>query len=103
LLFDIGAEALAVDWPVEDARRDKPVAAQRTQKGQRAPATVRGEGAQALAFWSPAAQRGHVGFDPGLINENQAPRIEAGLPGKPSPAPARNIGAGLFKGEQSFF
>ena len=27
LLFDIGAEALAVDRPVEDARRGKPVAA----------------------------------------------------------------------------
>jgi hypothetical protein len=35
LLFDIGAEALAVDRPVEDARCGEPVAAQRAEEGQR--------------------------------------------------------------------
>ena len=103
LLFDIGAEALAVDGPVEDARGGEAVAAQRAQKGQRAPAAVWGKGAQPLAFWSPAAQRRHVGLDPGLIDENQAPGFEVGLPGTPSPPPARDIDAALFKGEQCFF
>jgi hypothetical protein len=54
LLFDIGAEALAVARPVEDARGGKPVAARRAQKGQRAPVAVRGKGAQPLAFRPPA-------------------------------------------------
>ena len=30
-------------------------------------------------------------------------RIEAGLPGSPASAPARDIGAALLKGEQCFF
>jgi len=36
-LFDIGGEARAVDWPVEDARRVDPVASQCGDKGQRFP------------------------------------------------------------------
>ena len=103
LLFDIGAEALAVDRPVEDARGGKSVAAQRAQKGQRAPVAVWGKGAQPLAFRPPAAQRRHVGLDPGFVDENQASRIEAGLPGPPSAATAGDISAGLFKSEQCFF
>ena len=103
LLLDIGAEALAVDRPVEDARRGKPVAAQRAEEGQRAPVAMRGEAAQALASRPPAAQRSHVGLDPGLVDEDQPPRIEAGLPGSPALPPAGNVGAGLLKGEQRFF
>src|SRR3546814_14572684 len=49
LLLDIGPEALAVDRPVEDARRRQPIAAQRAEEGQRAPVAMRGEAAQALA------------------------------------------------------
>src|SRR4029077_9319324 len=37
LPFDISSEAFAVDRPVEDARGDKAVAAQRAEKGQRPP------------------------------------------------------------------
>jgi hypothetical protein len=35
LLFDIGAEAFAVDWAVEDARRRELVAAQGAEESQR--------------------------------------------------------------------
>ena len=103
LLLDIGAEAFAVDRAVEDARSGEPVAAQGAEEGQRPPVAVRGEGAQALALRPPAAQRGHVGLDPGLVDEDQPPRIEAGLPGSPASPPARDVGAGLLKGEQRFF
>ena len=103
LLLDIGAEALAVDRPVEDTRSGKPVAAQGAEEGQRAPVAMRGEAAQALASRSPAAQRRHVGLDPGLVDEDQPPRVEAGLPGSPTLPPAGNVGAGLLKGEQRFF
>ena len=37
LLLDIGAEAFAVDQPVEDAGRGQPVAAQCAEEGQRTP------------------------------------------------------------------
>ena len=103
LLLDIGAEALAVDRPVEDTRRCQPVAAQRAEKGQRAPMAMRGKAAQALAAWPPAAQRRHAGFDPSLVDEDQPSRIEAGLPGAPALPPPRDVSAGLLKGEQRFF
>jgi hypothetical protein len=103
LLLHIGAEAFTVDRAVEDAWSGKPVAAERAEKGQRAPVAMRGEAAQALAFWSPAAQRGHVGLDPSLVDEDQPPRVEAGLPRSPTLPSAGNVGAGLLKGEQRFF
>jgi hypothetical protein len=58
---------------------------------------------QPLALRPPTARRSHVGLDPGLVDEDQALGIEAGLPGSPSLAPASNIGARLLKGEQRFF
>jgi hypothetical protein len=65
--------------------------------------TVRGEAAQAGPFGSPASQRSHVGLDPGLIDEDEPARIESGLPGSPTLAPTRDVGASLFEGEQCFF
>jgi len=62
-----------------------------------------GEASQAFAFRPPAAQWRHVGLDPGLVDEDQSPRIEPRLPGSPAAALARDIGAGLLKGEQCFF
>jgi hypothetical protein len=56
------------------------VAAQGTEESQRAPVTLRRETAQASPFRSPSAQRGHAGFDPRLVDENQAAGVEAGLP-----------------------
>src|SRR6187200_1552741 len=38
---------------------------------------MRGKAAQALASRSPAASRSHVGLDPGLVDEDQPPRVEA--------------------------
>jgi len=62
-----------------------------------------GEATQALALRSPAAQRGHVGLDPGLVDEDEPGRIEAPLSRLPPPTPAGDVGTGLFKGEQRFF
>ena len=50
-LFDVSAEAGAVDRPVDDAGGGNPVAAQRRQKGQCPPAAVRQLGDQAGATW----------------------------------------------------
>jgi hypothetical protein len=41
---------------------------------------MRSEAAQALAFRSPTAQRRHVGLDPGLVDEDEAPGIQTILP-----------------------
>ena len=79
-LLNIGAEAFAVDRAVEQARCGKAVAAQSAQEGQCPPVTVRREAAHPLAFWPPPAQGGHVGLNPGLVDKDQASRIELGLP-----------------------
>ena len=103
LLLDIGAEALAVDRPIEDARCGEPVAAQGAEEGQGSPVTVRSKAAQAFAPRPPAAQRRHVGLDPGFVDEHQPSRVETGLQGPPVLPSPRDIGAGLLKGEQRFF
>jgi hypothetical protein len=94
---------MAVDRPVEDARRGKPIAAQRTEEGQRAPVAMRGEAAQTLAARPPTPERSHVGLDPGLVDEDQPPRIETALPASPALPSSRDVGTCLLKGEQRFF
>lgn len=103
LLFDIGAEASTVDRSVEDAWRGKFAAAQGTEKSQRAPMSMRSEAAQPFALRSPTAQGRHVGLYPGLVDEDQPFGIEVFLPRPPAPSSADDVGASLFKGEQSFF
>lgn len=54
LLLDIGAETLAVDRAVEDARCREPIPAQRAEEGQRAPVAMWSQAAQPLAFRPPS-------------------------------------------------
>src|SRR3546814_3419732 len=84
LLANIGQEAFAVDRTVEDARRGEPIAAQGAQEGHGAPVAMRGEAANPLASRPPAAQWGHVGFDPGLVDEHETAGIETTLPDRKS-------------------
>ena len=79
-LLNIGAEAFAVDWAVEQARCGEAVAAQGAKESQRPPVAVWREAAHSLAFWPPSVQWGHVGLDPGLVNKDQASGVEVGLP-----------------------
>jgi hypothetical protein len=79
-LLNIGSEAFAVDGAVEQARCGEAVAAQGAKESQRPPVAVWGETAHPLAFGAPSAQRGHVGLDPGLVDKDQALRIELSLP-----------------------
>jgi hypothetical protein len=79
-LLNIGSEAFAVDGAVEQARCGEAVAAQGAKESQRPPVAVWREAPHPLAFWPPSAQWGHVGLDPGLVDKDQASRIELGLP-----------------------
>ena len=99
LLLDTGKKALAIDRSVEDTRGCHAIAPQRAEECQRAPVAVWCKGPQALAFWSPAPDGRHVGLDPGLINEDEAFRIEMLLQCLPSPSPAGDVDTGLLKGE----
>jgi hypothetical protein len=58
---------------------------------------------ETLPFWPPAAQRRHVGFDPGLVDEDQARSINPALMGLPALPSAGDIGAILFSRSDRFF
>jgi hypothetical protein len=79
-LLDIGAEAFAVDWTVEQARSGEAVAAQGAKEGQRPPVAMRREASHPFAFRPPPTQWSHVGLDPGFVDKDQALRVEFGLP-----------------------
>ncbi|MGY3695566.1 hypothetical protein ACVIGA_005646 [Bradyrhizobium sp. USDA 3240] len=78
-VLHIGAEAFAVDRAVEDAGCRELVMAERAEECEGTPVTVRGEAAQACALGALAPQRGHVGLDPSLIDEDEPARIKSGL------------------------
>src|SRR5215211_3334372 len=102
-LFHIGAKAGAVDRAVDDAGRGNAIAAQRRQKGQRAPASLRHLGNEAGAASAPSMPPGHVGLGPGLVDEDQVFGVEPALIFLPPLAPAGDIGAVLFAGVQALF
>lgn len=102
-LLHIGAEALAVDRSVEDAGRVDPIDPEGSEEGERAPAAMRRLADQAFAARPPAPERGHIGLGPGLVDEDEPPRVDRRLPGAPSGAAARDVGAVLFTGERGFF
>lgn len=102
-LLDIGAEALAVDRSIDDARRVDPVVAQRRQKGQRSPMSVRNLAQEPVTTRCPAAQARHVGLGPGLVDKDQTRWIKPILIGFPPCASAGDVGTILLGGEQRFF
>src|SRR4051794_9252724 len=102
-LLDVSAKAGAVDRAVDNAGRRDPVAAQRRQKGQRAPASLRHFGNEAGAAGTSPMAPGHVGLGPGLVDEDQVFGVEPTLIFLPPLAPAGDIGAVLFAGVQALF
>ncbi len=102
-LLDIGAESLAVDRPVDHARRIDPVVAECSEEGERAPAAMGSLGEQLVAARPPAAQRRHVGLGPGLIDEDEPSWINPALIRLPLQAPSRDRGPILLAGEHGFF
>ena len=102
-LFDIGAEALAVDGPVEQAGRFDAVIAERSEESRGLPAAMRNFVDEALSLWRPAAQAGHVGLRPGLVDKHQAPGVDEPLIGSPSFAVAAYVPAVLLARDKRLF
>ena len=102
-LFDIGVEALAIDRPVEQAGRFDAVIAQRSEESRGLPAAMRNFVDEALSLWRPAAQAGHVGLRPGLVDEHQAPGVDEPLIGSPSFAVAAYVPAVLLARDKRLF
>jgi hypothetical protein len=68
--------------------------AQRGDEGHGLPMTMGHSCLEALASWPPAAQRRHVGFDPGLVDEDQPPGVNLVLmrfPALPFASDVRSI------------
>ena len=102
-LLDIEPEALAVDRPVDEPGRVDAIVAQRRQEGHGLPAAVRDLGVEPLAARRPAPERRHIGLGPGLVDEDEAARIDPALIGGPPRAPSRHVGAIPLAGDQRLF
>jgi hypothetical protein len=61
-------------------RQGEAIAAQGAEERQRPPVAMWREAPHPLAIWPPSAQWCHIGLDPGLVDKDQAPGIELGLP-----------------------
>lgn len=98
-----GEEDRPVDRAIDDAGSDDPLDAQSGQERHRRPAAVRDTPDQALTARCAAMGAGHVGLRPGLVDEDQAFRIDAPLIASPSGALASDVGSLLRGGAQGFF
>ena len=96
-------EQAAVDGTVEHAGCDKAVGAQGRHERHGRPARVRHRRDQALPAQGSAMGAGHVGLCPGLVDEDQAPRVNAVLVALPPLAPAGDVRTVLLGGAQAFF
>jgi len=92
-LGGIDGEELAVDGTVDDPRRADPIKTQRGNEGHGLPMAVRHHCVESLASRSPATQRRHVGFDPGLVNEDQPRGVNLVLVRLPALPLAGDVGS----------
>ena len=71
-LIDIGPEALAVDWTIENPwGLDTSHTARRRGRSLRLPVTVRDVCREPPAPRAPTSDGSHVGLDPGFIDEDE--------------------------------
>lgn len=83
-LLDIEREELAVDGTVDDPGRADPVVTQRCDEGHGLPVAERSRCFETLPLCPPAAQRCHVGLDPGLVDKDEARGVNPALMGLPA-------------------
>ena len=102
-LLDIGGEEFAVDRPVDNAGSIDPVMPQSRDEGEGLPVAIRNLGGETLAFWSPAAQRRHVGLHPGLVDEDQPAGGDPALVGLPALALPGDVRPVLLRRQSGFF
>ena len=85
-LLHVGSEDVPVDGSINHPRGINAVMAQRRDEGECLPVSVRNARLQPLTARSPAAQGGHVGLDPGFVEEDEPSGINPvlmGLPARP--------------------
>src|SRR5712671_2794345 len=92
-LLDINSEGLAVDRTGENPWGVNATVAQGSQKGRRLPAAVRDFGGEPPAAGRPSPQWCHVRLGPGLVDEDQALRLDPALILIPLRSLACDVGA----------
>src|SRR6202140_5964204 len=101
--LDVDLEALTVDRAIENPRCLDPIVAQCGQEGCGLPVAMRDFGRQPAAARRPAPQGCHVGLGPGLVDEDQALRLDLALILLPLRAPAGDVRTAAFAGGGAFF
>ena len=102
-LFHVDFEALAVDGAVNDAGSRDAIVSQGGEEGHGAPMAMRHLGMQRRTAAMPAMGARHVGLGPGLVDEDEACRIDAALMPPPPAPPPRDVRSILLAGEDGFF
>jgi hypothetical protein len=102
-LLDIKTEQLAVDRTIDDPWCVDPVMPQGGKEGHRLPVAVGGFGLEPLSAQTPSAQRRHIGLGPGLIDEDEPPRIDPPLIGLPARPLAGDVRPVLLTWQNGFF
>jgi hypothetical protein len=103
LRLHVSFEGLAIDRTVEDPWCIDAVMAQRCDEGHGLPVTMRHAADQALAAWGAAMGAGHVRLGPGLINEDEAGRVDPPLVPPPALTLGDDVRPALLGGVQAFF
>jgi hypothetical protein len=102
-LIDIGAEALAVDGSIEQARRVDAVVAQGGEESRGLPLALRDLVDKALSFRRLAAKPCHIGLRPGLIDEDEARGVDEPLIGAPARAMTADVRAVALARDERLF
>ena len=102
-LLDVEGEELPVDRAIDDPWGIDAIDPQGGDEGECLPVTVRDARREAPTPRSPAAQRRHVGLDPGLIEEGEPFRIDAMLMGLPALPLASDVRPILLGRHDAFF
>jgi hypothetical protein len=102
-LLDVEGEEFPVDGAIDDPRGIDAIDPQGCDESECLPVTVRNPRRRALSPRSPAAQRRHVGLDPGLIEEGEPFRVDAMLMGLPSLPLASDVRPILLGRQNAFF
>jgi hypothetical protein len=96
--LDVGFEGVAIDWAVEDERRDHAVRGQASDESRRFPMAMRDADTQPFAASAAAVGPRHLGRSPGPVDEDQAFGIEIELTFELGLAPLQNVGLCIAEG-----
>ena len=100
---DVGAEDFRVGGPGDGQAGGAAIQLDGADHGGALPASAGSGGMQPLAPRGASAEAGQVGFGPAFVKEDEACRVETGLPASPAPPGFEDVGTVLFAGAECLF